>query len=172
VLPIPQSLAYLTDGVLKQSSRPPERVPSKNISPRLNPQRSLRPLAADPSRRLMKRAGVECLIALITTAFSRTNRLDNLFCAMYLHCRYMEKTMISRIGKWGNSLAVRLPKAFADEMNLVENASIVMMLKDGTLIIAPDREPKWKLEELLAGVTQENIHGEWKTGRPVGKEPW
>lgn len=80
--------------------------------------------------------------------------------------------MISRIGKWGNSLAVRLPKAFADEMNLVENASIVMMLKDGTLIIAPDREPKWKLEELLAGVTQENIHGEWKTGRPVGKEPW
>jgi len=80
--------------------------------------------------------------------------------------------MISRIRKWGNSLAVRLPKVFADEMNLVENASILMMLKDGKLIIAPEREPKLKLEDLLAGVTPENTHSEWETGRPVGKEPW
>jgi antitoxin MazE len=84
----------------------------------------------------------------------------------------MENSMISRIGKWGNSLAVRLPKAFADEMNLSENASIRMMLKDGTLIIAPEREPRRNLEELLAGVTDENIHGEWETGGPKGKEPW
>jgi len=84
----------------------------------------------------------------------------------------MEKGMISRIGKWGNSLAVRIPKAFADEMELVENASILMMLKDGSLIIVPDREPKRRLEELLAGVTEENIHGEWETGGPKGKEPW
>jgi antitoxin MazE len=80
--------------------------------------------------------------------------------------------MITRIQKWGNSLAVRIPKAFADEMNLVENASIRMMLKDGALIIAPDDEPKWNLEELLAEVTEENIHGEWETGGPAGKEPW
>jgi antitoxin MazE len=84
----------------------------------------------------------------------------------------MEKNMISRIGKWGNSLAVRLPKAFADEMNLSENASILMMMKDGTLIISPEREPKRSLEELLAGVTEENIHSEWKTGGPTGKESW
>jgi antitoxin MazE len=98
--------------------------------------------------------------------------LDNTMFPMYLYCRYMEKSMISRIGKWGNSLAVRLPKAFADEMNLAENASIRIMLKDGTLIIAPEREPKRNLDELLAGVTEENIHGEWETGGPTGKEPW
>jgi len=98
--------------------------------------------------------------------------LDNTMFPMYLYCRYMEKSVISRIGKWGNSLAVRLPKAFADEMNLAENASIRIMLKDGTLIIAPEREPKRNLEELLAGVTEENIHGEWETGGPTGKEPW
>ncbi len=80
--------------------------------------------------------------------------------------------MISRVQKWGNSLAVRIPKAFADEMNLVENASIRLMLKDGALIITPDAEPKWNLDELLAGVTDENIHGEWETGGPTGKEPW
>ena len=80
--------------------------------------------------------------------------------------------MVSRVQKWGNSLAVRIPKAFADEMNLVENSSIRMMLKDGSLIITPGDEPKWNLEELLAGVTKENVHSEWETGEPAGKEPW
>ena len=80
--------------------------------------------------------------------------------------------MVSRAQKWGNSLAVRIPKAFADEMNLAENSSIRMMLKDGALIITPGDERTWSLEELLAGVTEENIHGEWETGEPAGKEPW
>jgi len=80
--------------------------------------------------------------------------------------------MVSRAQKWGNSLAVRIPKAFADEMSLVENSSIRMMLKDGALIITPGDERTWSLEELLAGVTEENIHGEWETGEPAGKEPW
>jgi antitoxin MazE len=84
----------------------------------------------------------------------------------------MERKMISRIQKWGNSLAVRIPKVFADEMNLAEGASIQMMLKEGALIITPNDEPKWSLEELLAGVTAENIHGEWETGGPAGKESW
>ena len=80
--------------------------------------------------------------------------------------------MTSRIQKWGNSLAVRIPKAFADEMNLAESSSIKMMLKDGALIIIPNNEPQWNLEKLLAGVTDENIHGEWETGGPAGREPW
>lgn len=80
--------------------------------------------------------------------------------------------MIRRIQKWGNSLAVRIPKAFADEMKLAENASIRMMLEDGALIIKPDDESKWKLEKMLAEVTEENIHGKWETGEPSGKEPW
>jgi antitoxin MazE len=84
----------------------------------------------------------------------------------------MEKKMTSRIQKWGNSLAVRIPKAFADEMNLAEGASIRMILKDGALIITPSDEPKWNLEQLLAGVTDENIHGERETSGPAGKETW
>ena len=80
--------------------------------------------------------------------------------------------MISRVQKWGNSLAVRIPKAFADEMNLVEKAAVQMMLKDGVLIITPNDEQKWNIEELLTGVTEENIHGEWETGGPAGKEAW
>lgn len=80
--------------------------------------------------------------------------------------------MVSRVQKWGNSLAVRIPKAFADEMNLAENASILMMLKEGALVIVPDDKTEWKLEVLLADVADDNIHGEWETGLASGKEPW
>jgi antitoxin MazE len=80
--------------------------------------------------------------------------------------------MISRILKWGNSLAVRIPKAFADELNVAENASIQMMLEEDAIRIAPVREKEWTFGALLAGVRDDNIHEEWETDRPVGKEEW
>ncbi len=80
--------------------------------------------------------------------------------------------MISRILKWGNSLAVRIPKVFADEMNVAENTSIQLVLKEGALQIIPVVETGWDLDDLLAGVMDENLHGEWETDQPVGKEQW
>jgi len=80
--------------------------------------------------------------------------------------------MVARIQKWGNSLAVRIPKAFADEMKVGENASVQMMLKDGELLITPIAEPKWNLDDLLVGVTDLNRHEEWEIGESVGKEQW
>ena len=41
--------------------------------------------------------------------------------------------MESRVQKWGNSLALRIPKAFVDEMGLENNSSVRMMLKEGSL---------------------------------------
>jgi antitoxin MazE len=72
--------------------------------------------------------------------------------------------MRSKVQKWGNSLALRVPKSFADEMGLEENSSVELMLKEGLLIVSPAGEQRWKLEELLAGVTEENIHHEWEIG--------
>ena len=80
--------------------------------------------------------------------------------------------MVTHVQKWGNSLAVRIPKAFADEIKLVENASIQMMLKDGALMIFPEQQTDWSLEDLLADVTDQNTHGEWDTGSASGKETW
>ncbi len=80
--------------------------------------------------------------------------------------------MISRILKWGNSLAVRIPKAFADEMKVSEGASIQMSMEENALVITPARNREWTLIELLSGVTDDNIHEEWETGLPVGKEEW
>jgi antitoxin MazE len=80
--------------------------------------------------------------------------------------------MRSRVQKWGNSLALRIPKSFADEMGLEKNSSVELMLKEGTLVVSPAAEQRWSLEELLAGVTEENIHHEWETSSEEGEEIW
>jgi antitoxin MazE len=63
--------------------------------------------------------------------------------------------MRSRVQKWGNSLALRIPKSFANEIGLAENSSIQVMIKEGALIVTPDREPEWRLEDLLEKVTEQ-----------------
>lgn len=80
--------------------------------------------------------------------------------------------MISRILKWGNSLAVRIPKAFADEMNVAEGASILMAVEENALVITPVREKERILADLLAGVRDDNIHEEWENDLPAGEEEW
>lgn len=80
--------------------------------------------------------------------------------------------MKGRVQKWGNSLALRIPKSFADEIGLEQNSSIQLMIKEGALVVTPEREPKWRLEELLEKVTQNNIHHEWETGSAEGDEIW
>jgi len=80
--------------------------------------------------------------------------------------------MKSKVQKWGNSLAVRIPKPFADETGLGPSASIQMMVDEGAIVIRRDSEIRWTLASLLAGVTDDNIHGEWETGAPEGREAW
>ncbi len=80
--------------------------------------------------------------------------------------------MKTQIQKWGNSLALRIPKSFADEMGLKQNSSVQLIIKEGVLVIAPDTESMWTLEELLSQVTEDNIHHEWETGPAKGEEIW
>lgn len=64
----------------------------------------------------------------------------------------------ARVLKWGNSLAIRVPKSFAASMDWSENAPVTLSLDEGALVIRTDRERSWDLATLLAGVTAENIH--------------
>ena len=68
--------------------------------------------------------------------------------------------MKSHVQKWGNSLAVRIPKPFAEGMGIGNNAPVEMSLEEGALVVKPDRERAWSLDALLAEVTDENIHAE------------
>jgi antitoxin MazE len=71
--------------------------------------------------------------------------------------------MRTSVQKWGNSLAVRIPKSFADDLGLENNSCVSMSLEEGAVVIKPDREGDWSLDALLAEVTDENIHPSWET---------
>lgn len=79
--------------------------------------------------------------------------------------------MKARVQKWGNSLALRIPKVFAAEAGIVENSAVDLTLVDGKLVIQPVA-PEPTLDELLRGVTDDYVPGEWDTGPAVGKELW
>ena len=80
--------------------------------------------------------------------------------------------MRTRVQKWGNSLALRIPKSFAAEIGLHKEKDVEVSLADGKLVIAPVAETKPTLEQLLAKITTENLHGEVDTGTSVGNETW
>ena len=80
--------------------------------------------------------------------------------------------MRTQIQKWGNSLALRIPRSFATESKIAEGSVVNMSIVEGKLIIEPASEPTYTLDELLAGVTKQNIHAEIDTSSPVGKEVW
>jgi antitoxin MazE len=80
--------------------------------------------------------------------------------------------MKTRVQKWGNSLALRIPKSFAADAGLQEDSPVELTLAEGALIVKPTAAEPISLDELLRSVTDENIHSEWDTGRPVGNEAW
>ena len=80
--------------------------------------------------------------------------------------------MQTTIQKWGNSLAVRIPKAFVKEAQVAYGTLVDLSLADGKIVIDPHTEPEYRLEDLLRGVTKENLHAEVDTGNAVGREMW
>ncbi len=80
--------------------------------------------------------------------------------------------MLTKVQKWGNSLALRIPKAFALDAQLENDSLVEISLVDGQVVIKPIQSPVWTLEKLLAGVNSENIHGETDTGNATGNEVW
>ena len=80
--------------------------------------------------------------------------------------------MQTKIKKWGNSLALRIPKLLASDANLKLNKMVDLSIDKGSIIITPIGEKEYSLEKLLEGISKNNLHGEIGTGAPVGKEIW
>jgi len=80
--------------------------------------------------------------------------------------------MQTQIKKWGNSLALRIPKLFALNANLKLNKLVNLSIDKDSIIITPISEKEYSLKKLLEGVSENNLHGEFDTGAPVGKEIW
>jgi antitoxin MazE len=73
--------------------------------------------------------------------------------------------MHARIGKWGNSLAVRIPGACAKDLGLTEGMDVEVSVVDGGLLLRPARA-RYSLDELVTGITPENRHEETDWGPP------
>jgi len=84
----------------------------------------------------------------------------------------MRRIMQTTIQKWGNSLAVRIPKAFVKEAHVAYGTQVDLSVADGKIVIVPQAEPEYRLEDLLKGVTKSNIHKEVEAGEAVGREVW
>ena len=80
--------------------------------------------------------------------------------------------MKTRVQKWGNSLALRIPKSFAAEIGFNSNSSVEMSLRGGKLVVMPAEKPKYTLKQLLSRVNKKNLHSEVDTGSSVGGEVW
>ena len=65
--------------------------------------------------------------------------------------------VIVTLSRWGNSLAIRIPKAALDEVQLHEGDRLDVLTRDGHVVLVP-HAIRPSLEEMLAKITPENLH--------------
>ncbi len=75
-----------------------------------------------------------------------------------------------KVQTWGNSLGLRIPKAFATELGVRPGCEMDVKLEAGTLIVRP--AAVIELNALLAEITAENRHAECAWGTASGMEAW
>ena len=76
------------------------------------------------------------------------------------------------IQKWGNSLALRIPKTLAEDTRLASGSVVNLTVEEGKVVIEPVPKKKYSLEQLLKGISKKNIHPSVDTGPAVGRESW
>lgn len=78
--------------------------------------------------------------------------------------------MQTRVQKWGNSLGVRIPRGLAEQIGLGPGSAVSLSAKDGELVVKPALPTRLSLDELLAEVSDSNLHSSVDTGSAVGTE--
>jgi antitoxin MazE len=74
--------------------------------------------------------------------------------------------------KWGNSLAIRVPKSVAVQVGLKAQDDLDIEVQDGNVVLKPHLRRVYRLEDLIKRISPKNVHGEIDTGTPVGREIW
>ena len=77
---------------------------------------------------------------------------------------------MATIQQWGNSLAVRIPAALAQQLQLESGTPVEIQPKNGTLVVKPKKPVKYRLGELLKDCKPSQLHGETDFGPDVGRE--
>lgn len=83
--------------------------------------------------------------------------------------------MQTTISRWGNSLALRLPKFVTEEVRLVEGECVNVEIENGAIKVTPSRK-RFKLADLLKDEPKrpkgEKKPREYDWGKPRGEEVW
>lgn len=80
---------------------------------------------------------------------------------------------MTKVAKWGNSIAVRIPEAAARSARMRAGTSVEVLVEDQSLVVRHVQKRKPTLAELVARITPENQHGyQWGGIEPVGEELW
>jgi antitoxin MazE len=82
---------------------------------------------------------------------------------------------MSQLQKWGNSLAVRIPAAIADQLDLKPGTDVEVVATEGSILISPKPKSTYRLKDLLKDCKPSQLHGETDFGPDVGREvldPW
>ncbi len=74
------------------------------------------------------------------------------------------------VKKWGNSASVRIPVGIMEAAHLRLEDVVDVREEAGRIVIIPIRPNDFDLDQMLAGITPENLHSEVAFGAPVGKE--
>lgn len=80
--------------------------------------------------------------------------------------------MKTAVQRWGNSLALRIPRAYASEIRVGEGSEVELRTKSGALVVQPIRRNPHSLAELLKRITPTTRHRSISTGPAVGQEVW
>jgi len=80
--------------------------------------------------------------------------------------------MKTAVQRWGNSLALRIPRTYAAETRISEGSEVELTLKSGALVVRPVARKRRALADLLKRVSRVNRHEAIETGNTVGKEVW
>ncbi len=80
--------------------------------------------------------------------------------------------MKTRAQKWGNSLAIRVPKAVATQVGLKVQDDLDIEVQDGNVVLKPHVRRVYRLDDLVKRISKQNRHGEIDSGDPVGREIW
>ena len=79
--------------------------------------------------------------------------------------------MTTLLAKWGNSLALRIPKAVAAEVDVHDGDAVDVSVQNGVIVVRP-AAPRYSIDDLAAGITARNRHSETDWGAPAGNESW
>jgi antitoxin MazE len=80
--------------------------------------------------------------------------------------------MLTKVQKWGNSLGLRIPRSFAADARVGPGSVVDISLVRGGLLVRAARPKRYRLDDLLKGITKRNLHAEVDAGSPVGREEW